>query len=439
MKELLEKALEVADQAEVFHLAEESISASLRNGRLKEMGTSIQSGYSLRIIKDGMLGTAYTKNLLDREELVRNAMASLKGKVEASFTFPGPDEMAELDTYEDSVSGVGPGELQERASGMVDFIDGLDVEGEVSVGVGSGSDRIRIVNSSGLDVSQASSEYGGAAMLHYPGTETGIYASFQRPAPSDPDWGYLERQVELYRATIPQVDIPTGRMKVLFMPSSLYALTWRLGAGASGKSFHTETSPLLRRAGDKVLSDKISIYNDPHDMSVTGARAFDDEGVATRRLSVFDKGVFLTPYVNLDYARKLEMEPTATGYRGSMWGGETVAHQPAPSLRHLRFTYGDSDFEEMLAMMDRGVVVFGLLGAHSGNILNGDLSVGLNPGFFVEDGEIKGRVRDGMVAGNAYEMLRNVEAVQDGPYNPMGGSRHPCILLDDVSVSTRES
>jgi PmbA protein len=438
MKELLEKALEVADQAEVFHLAEESISASVRNGRLKEMGTSIQSGYSLRIIKDGMLGTAYTKNLLDRGELVRNALASLKGEVEAAFNFPAPAEMAELDTYDRSVSEVTPAELQKRAAGMVGFVDDLDVEGEVSVGVGSGSDRIRIVNSSGLDVSQTSSEYGGAVMLHYPGTETGIYAQFQEPGPSDPDWDHLRRQVELYKATVPQVDIPTGRMKVLFMPPSLYALTWRLGAGASGKSFHTETSPLLGRAGEKVLSEKITVYNDPHDRSVTGARSFDDEGVATRRLEVFDRGVFRTPYVNLDYAGKLGMEPTATGYRGSMWGGETVAYQPAPSLRHLRFAYGDKDFDQMVAAMDRGVVVFGLLGAHSGNILNGDLSVGLNPGFYVEDGKIRGRVRDGMVAGNAYDMLRNVAAVQNGPYNPADGSRHPCILLDDVSVSTRK-
>ncbi len=439
MKKLLDKAMEVADQAEVFHLAEEGMSASSRNGKLKEMGTSIQSGYSLRIIKDGMLGTAYTKNLLDRGDLVENAMASLQGEVKASFTFPGPDEMADLETYDDSVSRVTPGELQTRSASIVEFIDGLEVEGEVSVGVGSGSDSLRIVNSSGLDVSQRMSEYGGAAMLHYPGTETGIYAQYRKPGPSDPDWDHIGRQVELYKASIPQVDIPTGRMKVLFMPTSLYALTWRLGAGASGKSFHTGTSPLLKRVDERVLSKKVSIYNDPHDQSVTGARAFDDEGVATRKLEVFDRGVFRSPYVNLDYAEKLGTEPTATGYRGSMWGGETIAYQPTPSLRHLRFEYGDASFEDMVAMMDRGVIVAGLLGAHSGNILNGDLSVGLNPGFYVEDGEVRGRVRDGMVAGNAYEMLRRVTAVQDGPYNPADGSRHPCVLLDDVSVSTRES
>jgi PmbA protein len=436
MKKLLEKALEVADQAEVYHLEEEGTSASMRNGKLKEMSTSIQSGYSLRIIRDGMLGTAYTKNLLDRDELVANALASLKGEVGASFSFPGPAEMEDLDTFDPSVAEVTPRELQARCGRIMELVRGQNLEGEVTVGVGSGLGRMRIINSAGLDVSQRTSEYGGGMIMHYPGTETGVYAQYELPGPADPDWDYFRRQAGLYRATIPQVDIPTGKMKVLFMPTSLYALTWRLGAGASGKSFHTETSPLLGREGEKVLSTKISMRNLPHDTSVVGARAFDDEGVATRSLDVFEDGVFRTPYVNLDYAGKLGMEPTATGYRSARWGGETVAQQPVPSLKHLRLDYGDASFEEMLGMMDRGVVVFALLGAHSGNILNGDLSVGLNPGFYVEDGEIRGRVRDGMVAGNAYEMLRNVVAVQDGPYNPTGS--HPCLLLDDVSVSTRE-
>ena len=439
MKKLLKMAMEVADQAEVYYLAEEGSNASVRNGRLKEMSTSIQSGYSLRLIKDGMLGTAYTKNLLDRRELVENALASLKGRVEASFTFPGPAEMAELQTYDGSISKVSPKELQERCEKIVRFLDEEDVEGQVTVGAGGGKDEVRIVNSSGLDVTQRSSQYGGGMILHYPGTETGIYAEYQNPGPSDPDWEFIRRQVDLYRKTVPQVDIPTGRMKVMFMPSSLYSLAWRLGAGASGKSFHTKTSPLLDRTGEQVLSEKLTIYNDPLDDSAAGARSFDDEGVATGRLDVFEKGVFLTPYVNLDYAQKLGMEPTGTGYRGSRWGGETVAHQPNPSLAQLRLAYGDAGFDQMVGMMDRGIIIFGLLGAHSGNILNGDLSVGLNPGFYVENGKIMGRVRDGMVAGNAYEMLNRVVAVQDGPYNPMGGSKHPCLLLDDVSVSTRES
>lgn len=48
----------------------------------------------------------------------------------------------------------------------------------------------------------------------------------------------------------------------------------------------------------------------------------------------------------------------------------------------------------------------GALGAHSGNIPNGDFSIGLSPGLYVENGEIVGHVKDSMVAGNIYEVMK---------------------------------
>jgi PmbA protein len=79
----------------------------------------------------------------------------------------------------------------------------------------------------------------------------------------------------------------------------------------------------------------------------------------------------------------------------------------------------------------------GVLGAHSGNILNGDFSVGMNPGVYVENGRIVGRVRDGMVAGNAWDVLGRVSAVQDRPFSPHGYYRYPCVAADGVSVTGR--
>jgi hypothetical protein len=43
------------------------------------------------------------------------------------------------------------------------------------------------------------------------------------------------------------------------------------------------------------------------------------------------------------------------------------------------------------------------MGAHSGNILNGDFSIGLSPGLYVERGEILGQVKNVMVAGNIFD------------------------------------
>jgi PmbA protein len=247
----------------------------------------------------------------------------------------------------------------------------------------------------------------------------------------------LDELVSLYLSGLPMVDVPTGRMKVMFTPDTMYTLLWRLSAASSGLSFHNRISPLLEKRGQRVLSDKFTLYGDPTDPDDVNRRFFDDEGVPTGKHTIFDRGVFRNLVLNLDYADKLGEEPTGTGYRGGMWGGETVSMQPSPSLRSSRIAPGDSTFDDMVSRMDSGVIVLGVLGAHSGNILNGDFSVGLNPGFYVEDGEVRGRVRDGMVAGNVYKVLNSIVSVEDTLHETTMGGKYPSILLDDVSVAAR--
>ena len=74
---------------------------------------------------------------------------------------------------------------------------------------------------------------------------------------------------------------------------------------------------------------------------------------------------------------------------------------------------GNKSFLQLVKSIDRGIILEGALGFHSGNIPNGDYSVGVSPGLYVENGEIKGRVKDAMIAGNIYETLKHVVDVGD--------------------------
>jgi PmbA protein len=52
----------------------------------------------------------------------------------------------------------------------------------------------------------------------------------------------------------------------------------------------------------------------------------------------------------------------------------------------------------------------------------------------VENGEIIGRVKDAMAAGNIYESLKNVVALEDRGHSTYGGT-FPSLLLDQVNVA----
>lgn len=438
MEKLLQAAMESADSAEVFFTESEYSSLSTRNGIVTEVGTTMQSGYALRVLKGGKLGTAYTKNLLDRSDLVKNALSSLEGEVEAGFSFPEPAEVREMQKYSPSVESLGFPDLFDACRELLDFFRNR-TEGQVDAGSAFGRSSSRIINSNGLDLSDRSSVFTGSAQVLFPNTESGIYETFsfreRKPFPKES----LERQLSLYTRGLPEVDIQTGRMKVMFLPFSMYTLTWRLSAAASGRSFVKGTTPLLGKVGQKVLSENFTWYDDPLDPdSVGGATPFDDEGIPTKRTAIIVNGIFKTIFVNLDCASQLNLAPTGHGYRGGgMWGGNPIVNPPQPGLSAPGFAPGEASFDSMVEGMDRGIILFGVLGAHSGNIINGDFSVGMNPGLYVERGRIVGRVRDGMVAGNAWDVLNRVEAVQNGPYNPFGYFRYPCVLLDGVSVSAR--
>jgi len=120
-----------------------------------------------------------------------------------------------------------------------------------------------------------------------------------------------------------------------------------------------------------------------------------------------------------------------------MWGGETVSLKPVPSLQHLLIEPGELTFAEMIKSMDRGVIVGQALGAHSGNIPNGDYSIGLSPGLYVEGGEIVGHMKDTMVAGNIYELLKQVAAIGNDTKWVGSFLNTPSIYCPSVSVASK--
>ena len=436
MKKLLDIAASVSDQAEVFSVRNDSSSLDMKNGKPSDMSASIQSGYALRILKDGRIGTAYTKNLLSRDGLVKNALDSLKGRVEAGFSFPGPSEIPESLLPDEAISSMGFHDLHSSSSKVLDYLN-RKVKGQIDVNSARGIQDMAIMNTNGLNLSRKSAFMYILASLLFPNTETAVRKFYQSRQAGDFPEKELDVLMDLYASGLPEASIPTGSMKVVFTPDTMYTLLWRLSAAVSGNSFYNKVSPLQNRREEKVLSDKFTLYGDPADPLEVDQHFFDDEGIPAKKHTIFEKGVFKNLVLNLDYAAKLKEEPTGTGYRGGMWGGETVSLPPMPHLSCSRIAPGNVSFEDMIKGIDRGVIVFGVLGAHSGNILNGDFSVGLNPGFYVENGVIKGRVRDGMVSGNVYDVLNKIESVENRLHDSPTGGMYPSILIDDVSVAAK--
>jgi len=433
MKEMLKIAEKKSDQAELFSFEEKTNTIKFENSKLKDIATKIQSGISLRLQKNGRMRFAYTKNLYDREEFLRNALDSLAGGVEASFDFPLTKKSSVLSTYDSSIESVSTDDIVEECKRINDILS-YKIKGQVDIYAALNVSELNIQNSSGSDLKEKFSDYSLDFNILYPGSSSGIGRALTGKKFEKADDNYLDFTVDIYNQSLKEVKIKKGRMRVLFLPETMYVLIWRLLRAANGKSIYNKESPISGKVGEEIFDPKLTVYDDPLNDKMPDARSFDDEGVSCQHFKLVEDGVLKSFYYDLYYAEKMGVKSTGHGFKSSVWGGETVSMKPVPALDHLYIKCGDKNLNELLSLMDRGIIIAGALGAHSGNIPNGDFSIGVDPGLYVENGEIVGHVKDAMVSGNIYETMKNVIAIED-TYHPAYMGTFPAILFDDVSLT----
>jgi PmbA protein len=430
MEQILKLAGKVSDKAEVYSLEYRTDGVSFENARFKDIDSRIQSGISLRIIKDGKQGFAYTKNPVRKEDLIRNALDSLKGGVEGPFDFPLTKDLPALNTYDPAIETISNTGMVEECERVCRILSGK-ITGQINVSAHRAASSIRIINSSGSDLSWKTSSYVFNPELIYPYSASALQRALLSKSFEKAGDDYLNFLADMYSKSMREVNVEGGRMKVLFLPETMYVLLWRLQAAANGQSIYQNISPLADKINAKIFDGRLSVINDPLNDDFPGARACDDEGVRCRKYPIIENGVLKNFYYDLYFAQKLNALPSGNGFRA----GESS--KPVPGLRHVSILRGDKSFSQLIQSMDQGIIIAGALGAHSGNIPNGDFSIGLSPALYVENGEITGHVKDAMAAGNVYDTFNRIAGIEDTAHFSLGG-RYPSMLFDDVSITSKK-
>ncbi len=433
MRRLLEQARMISDKAELLSSRKVTNFVVFENGKLKNIDTKVQLGSSLRMIKDNKLGFAYTKNLRKRQELLENCKVSLKGQVDANFNFPLTKEYPKLRTYSVSLSALSNRDLVEECQRIGTFLRSK-INGQFNITAGDSIERLHIMNSTGTDIRMRASQYVIAISLVYPNSYAALRRLFASKNFKQIQKKDLMMMIELYNQSSGTTKPDTKRLKVLFMPESMHTLTWRLQSATNGAAVYEKQSPLSDKLGEKLFSKELTLYNDPLNDDLPGARSVDDEATPCQYFPIVKNGVLSNFYYDLYYAQKSKAAPSGHGFKTAPWSDEAIALKPSPSLQHLHIKHGKKSFRQLIENMDKGIIVGGALGAHSGNIINGDFSIGLSPGLYVKNGEVIGRVKDAMVAGNIYETLQKIIAIEDTVHTTHTGV-FPAILFDDVSVA----
>lgn len=434
MEKLLELALRESQQAEVFEVRSESSLVHFEANRLKQVETRQSSSVALRLVRSGRIGFSSASGAFSPEKLVAMAIEASSFGAPARMTFPGARELPAVRIFDERVAALEAGPMIEMGAGVIDRVTGRcgDIQCEGLVSRHSGS--VRIINSSGLDSSFRQTGL-GLSMEGIRVKDTDMLFVGDAVSSSDLFLGAdvvaetMLRQLEL--ASRP-ASIGSGSYPVLFTPLGVgAALLGPLAVAFNGKNVVEKASRLAGRQREQVFDAGLSVWDDATLDGRPSSAPFDDEGTPCRRIRLIQNGVVGEFLYDLQTAAEAGAESTGSGHRAD---GRS---QVRPGMSTLVLDEGKVTFEEMLVGIDEGLVVEELIGANQGNLLAGDFGGNVLLGFKVEKGEIVGRVKDTMVAGNIMDVLRHVAAVGSDQRWVGGALRTPSLLCDDVSVSSR--
>jgi len=417
------------DGFEIFY--EESLQqpVSFDQNVLQNLESRTEAGVGVRVIKNGRVGFTASSDLRDPKAIAESALASAILGPEAVFSFPGHGAFPSLsfeggDWPVDERLRLGKETVRELSSLFPGLMVGFTAS-EMRT-------RRRIINSSGLDVSYEKPFY--LLTTYISGmTETGYifdgeYRFFTRPpVPED----VIPQIKERIRKALVPGKTDSGRKKVILAPGVMSLMLESLGMGLDGKNIVKGSSPLRDKLGERIMGDMVNIREDPLHPWLAGSRPFDDEGVASRPRTIVEAGVLQGYNIDLWSAGKLGKEPTGSSYR------QSYKQIPRAKFTNIVMEGGEISLEDMIRSVEDGIIVYNTIGGGQSNMMAGDFSFNVGLGFVITGGELAGRVKDAMVAGNFYEDSHRIIGLTR-EMEPHGTFLLPYALFDGLAVSVKK-
>jgi PmbA protein len=428
--DILTQLKKQAEQVEVLSLQNEKTTVEYEANQLKTCTVAETKGTAVRVIRKEQLGFAASSDDTAMDKLAANALESATYGDKALFSFPDPQPAPEVRTFDQAVADLSIAQLVEIGKEILELILPVEPNARCNVSLERSLVSASIRNQKGLDVSFKTSPLSlGFEIDRIEGDDVLILYDQLGTTVWEKDYlDFARRLVEKLKQATTITSIKPRKMPVLFAPTGTLALVLPLSQGLNGKAVYKGTSPMKGKIGEKLFDEKITILDDGTIDGKFASASYDDEGVPRRRNMQIEKGVLMSFIYDLKTAAQSGVESTGNASRG-------LFNPPEPSGTNLVIQPGKTALKDILASIKEGIIVEDLLGIGQGNIISGAFSNPLALSFKVEKGEIVGRVKDLSIAGNIYDLLKNVEAVSQEAQWVYSTVYAPYILIPEMNVA----
>ena len=217
-----------------------------------------------------------------------------------------------------------------------------------------------------------------------------------------------EQAAELSMMARNPVQGDEGKLDVIIQPLFFGSITQSVSHMVSALRVEIGASMFTKKIGKKVASDEITLIDEPT-IESTSRRAFDHEGVPTRKNVIIKDGVLKTYLHSTSTAKKFKTKTTANA--GPLIPTAfSYATEPIPF--HPVVLPGDWNVDEIIADTRRGLYLNNTWYTRFQNYTTGEFSTIPRDAILrIKDGEIIGAVKNIRISDNMMSLWKSMDAV----------------------------
>lgn len=395
--------------------------------KLKEITSKQLSSFKLEVIKNSKLGYSSSSDK-DEQFLVSKALESAQFGDKVDYSYPKKVLLPKIKLYSKKVEKLSFDDFIKIGEDITLEITKFDKEILVSVYLVKEENSFKLINSNHFNQTQkqTSVEIYTEGQLVKSGDILSIDNHYSWSDLAFDKKDFIEKIIEKFKYSKNVSKINSDKYQVIFTPNGLSSLISFLETALSGESVYKKVSVWSNSLGRQVCDKRFSLIDDPLIDYAISSASFDDEGNVSRKLSLIECGILENFYLDLKNASRLNLAPNSRGFG-----------LPAnPGVTNLIIEPGEKSSKEIIKSIKNGVLIDQVIGGGQDSPYSGDFSLNIHLGFLINNGEIVGRIKNALVSGNVFDMLKvSIEQISRDRQWIGGSAYFPFISFNNITVS----
>lgn len=434
---LFEKAEKKGFSAyEIYYNDNSAFKVSVYKGKIEKYQNSQSGGFCFRGIYDNKMGYYFSETIddVDADSVIENAIgnAEILSDEDEEFIYEGSSEYAKVNTFNDDIEKMSAEakinaalEMEKRA---MEYDNRITVNSSVVV---TGSNMVYISNNKGLNLSEKSNyimAYIEVMASCCDETKEKGELWFGNNIDEFKPKKIAEKAAEKVIFALGGNSVESGKKNIIIKNEVFADILGCFSSNFYAENVQKGFSLLKDKIGERIADDKITVIDNPLLENGYITTAFDSEGVATYSKNVIESGILKTYLYNLKSANKDNVKSTGNGFK---FGFKSAV---GTSTTNFYIDKGSISFDELIEKMREGIIITDVAGLHSGaNAVSGDFSFAAE-GFNIENGRITTPVNQITIAGNFYDILKNIDEVGNDLKFNSSAIGSPSLIIKNISV-----